>query len=439
MTMRVAASYSCVLPLAFVLFTIISSSTALVSTPYPKAISDLKDAVVKGLGFQADDFKISGFDLRDALVGHSVAYEFDIETDNKVIPFKLLEDVNRWEYVDLPIFRVEDPAIPGVENGLVEPKGVSDNGLPVLAPFQLAGPMELWIQDAKDMRISLPHDVDAGVLKKVILADGAVVTVKGARSVSLRHPVDLPLPLNRTNNGFASGLMALAEHLRLASRSQDTPILSLRIVGPTSLTVPSSMSSNNKLKLKRLAPGLVELSSMSKTKTMDALSAIGLQGEASTVLAGLQGEASTVLAPKHFATMWPLASINGSNANLVGFERLLSSVLGPKANKKGYFKLLKADVSAQTFVKIGFGIQKKLKEGDGVVLEGFPEWRTKPETVSMHFEVLAKVDGEKVIPERIVQVDPVAIEDTIAPNVLAGNMTMSTTPIVHPPPNPFTL
>jgi hypothetical protein len=31
-----------------------------------------------------------------------------------------------------------------------------DNGSPVLAPFQLAGPMEIWIQDAKDMRISLP-------------------------------------------------------------------------------------------------------------------------------------------------------------------------------------------------------------------------------------------------------------------------------------------
>lgn len=110
---------------------------------------------MKGLGFQADDFKISGFDLRDALVGHSVAYEFDVEVDNKVFPFKLLEDVNRWEFVDLPIFRVEDPIRPGDENGLVEQKK-DDNGSPVLAPFQLAGPMEIWIQDAKDMRISLP-------------------------------------------------------------------------------------------------------------------------------------------------------------------------------------------------------------------------------------------------------------------------------------------
>ncbi|PPS08054.1 hypothetical protein GOBAR_AA12599 [Gossypium barbadense] len=286
----IADPKSCDVLLVFVLFAIISSSSALVSTPYPKAISDLKEAVVKGLGFQADDFKISGFDLRDALVGHSVAYEFDIEIDNKVIPFKLLEDVNRWEYVDLPIFRVEEPARPGVENGLVEHKRISDNGLPVLAPFQLAGPMELWIQDAKDMRISLPARVQ---------------WLEGKKRWFHAEPA---------------------------------------------------------------CPRLLQI-----------------------------------------------------------------------ANKKGYFKLLKADVSAQTFVKIGFGIEKKLKEGDGFNLEGFPEWRTKPEIVSMHFEVLAKVDGETVIPERIMQVNPVAVEDAIAPRVLARNMTMSSTPVVYTPSNPFTL
>lgn len=111
---------------------------------------------MKGLGLQSDDLKISGFDSRDALVGRSVAYEFDVEIDDKVLPFKLLEDVNRWEYVDLPIFRVEEQARGvGDENGLVEKKGIGER-LSVLAPFQLAGPMELWIQDAKDIRLSLP-------------------------------------------------------------------------------------------------------------------------------------------------------------------------------------------------------------------------------------------------------------------------------------------
>ncbi|KAL0422482.1 UNVERIFIED_CONTAM: hypothetical protein Slati_3271100 [Sesamum latifolium] len=308
----------------------VSPSTALVasqdfSPSYPKAILDLKEAIVKGLGFQADDFKIFGFDLRDALVGKSVAYEFDVEIDNKVLPFKLLEDVNRWEYVDLPIFQMEYPVRPGEENGLLE-KRQFDDQMPVLAPFQLAGPMELWIQDAKDMRISLPHDVDAGVLKKVILAD-VLVTVKGARSVRLRRPVELPLPLNRTNNGLALGLLTLAEHLHNAARSQDGSLLSLRIVGPTSLTSPasSSSSSSHRLKLKRLAPGFVELSSASKKRAMeaDALSFVDLQGDA-----------TALLAPDWFSTLWPVVSINGSNANLLGFEALLFSVLGPKANKK---------------------------------------------------------------------------------------------------------
>ncbi|XP_028801460.1 uncharacterized protein LOC114756687 [Neltuma alba] len=389
---------------AFALLFFSSFSSALPSTsdvvnpPYPKAIADLKEAIVNGLGFPSEDFKISGFDPRDAQVGHSVAYEFDLEIDQKVIPFKFLEDVNRWDYVDLPIFRIEEPAKPGEEKALVE-KRRSDNKLPVLAPFRLAGPMELWLQDAKDMRISLPHDVDAGVLKKVILADGAVVTVKGARSVSLRKPLDLPLPLNKSQSGFAVGLMALAEQLRHTSRSrtQDDPLLSLRIVGATSLSSPSSSttSSHNRLKLKRLAPGLVELSSPLNTKAIEALSPIDIQNDA-----------PTLLTPTQFATMWPIASINGSNANLLGFEALLSSVLGPKANKKGSFKLLKADVSAQTFVKIGFQAEKKLKEGDGDLFKDFPEWRTKPETVKMHFEVLAKVDGDKVIPERVMPVNP---------------------------------
>ncbi|XP_010547643.1 PREDICTED: uncharacterized protein LOC104819322 [Tarenaya hassleriana] len=418
--------------LFLLLFTALPSSRALISSPeanppYPKAISDLKEAIVKGLGFHSDEVKISGFDVRDALVGHAVSYEFDLEIDDMVLPVKLLEDVNRWEYVDLPIFRAAEPSGLGKKNGLAEMRKSGDV-LPVLAPFQLAGPMELWIQDANDMRISLPYDVDAGVLKKVILADGAVVTVKGARSASLRHPIDLPLPLNQTSNEFASGLMSLAEQLRHSSRVKSSPLLSLRIVGPTSLASPSpsssSSSSDSKLKLKRIAPGLVELSSMSKD-----------QSKLSPV--EVNDGATALLTPKHFTTtMWPIASINGSNPNLRGFEKLLTSVLGPKAQKEGTFKLLKADVSAQTFLKIGFGVEKNLKEGD---LEGIPEWRTKPEKMRMHFEVLAKVEGEKVTPESVTQVEPVALEDTVARNVVMGNATMSKLPIIQPPPSPFTL
>ncbi|KAM1400504.1 hypothetical protein ACFX2F_027773 [Malus domestica] len=91
-------------PLFLILLTaqFLPSSLSLISAPElrppyatPRAIYDLMEAILKGLGFQAEDLKVSGFDVRDAQVGHSVVYEFDVEVDNKVLSFKLLEDVNR--------------------------------------------------------------------------------------------------------------------------------------------------------------------------------------------------------------------------------------------------------------------------------------------------------------------------------------------------------
>ncbi|PKA65985.1 hypothetical protein AXF42_Ash010394 [Apostasia shenzhenica] len=405
----------------FLIVLLIGAASAQISSetlgpPVPKAISDLRDAIVKGLGVNGvEGLKVSGFDVRDALVGQSVAYEFDIEVDKKVVPIKLLEDVDRWDFVDLPIFR------PAAGEGEEEEEKALTERLrreermvaPMLPPFQLAGPMELWIQDADDMRLALPHDVDAGTLRKVILSDGAAVTVKGARSVSLRHPLELPLPLNRSNlfnNGrpIASSLLNIADALRSAARSSSHPLLSLRIVGPSSLSSSTSSSPKNKLKLKRLSPGLVELSSPS-------------------------------IPTASGRTLWPLTSMNGSDSNLRGFEELLVSFLGKKGLEKGSFRLLKAEVSARTYIKMGFSMEKKLKEGD-VDWSKFSSWKTKPEKAMAHFEVLARVEeGGKVVAERIQEVLPFQAVDSVTESVHTGNVSMSQQPIIYPPHSYFAL
>ncbi|XP_010939308.1 protein TUNICAMYCIN INDUCED 1 [Elaeis guineensis] len=378
----------------------------------PKAIADLREAIVKGLGIQGEGLEVSGLDVRDALVGHSVAYEFDIEVDKEVVPVKLLEDVSRWDFVDLPIFMTE-------EKGLAERGRRPDSRvLPELSPFQLAGPMELWIQDGDDMRLSLPHDVEAGKLKKVLLSDGAVVTVKGARSVSLRQPLDLPLPLNRThpnNRPMASGLLTIAEALRNSARSNEKPLLSLHIVGPTSLTSSPSMSPNDKLKLRRLAPGLVELSSRSVPAVSEDVQA------------------------SQNPTLWPLTSLNGSDLNLRGFEELLASVLGKKGQEEGSFRLVRAEVAARTYVKMGFTVERSLLDLE-VDWSGFPEWKTRPEKAMAHFEVLARVeDNGIVIPEKIAAVQPFHMEDSVLASVQTGNVSMSQVSAAYPPPEYFTL
>ncbi|XP_065021554.1 protein TUNICAMYCIN INDUCED 1-like [Musa acuminata AAA Group] len=380
-----------------------------------RAISNLRDAVVKGLGIHAEGVEVSGFDVRDVRVGQSVAYEFDIEIDKKVIPIKLSEDVRRWDSVDRTIFG-EDGEGGGDATGLVRMGRRPDSMVPpVLSPFQLAGPLELWIQDGDDMRLFLPHDVEAGALKKVILSDGAVVTVKGARSVSLRRPLELPLPflLNRTHHSGhqdASGLLATAEAVRRAAGSKGQPLLSLRIVGPTSLTSSPSTSPHDKLKLRRLAPGLVELSSRS-------IPTIAVQKP----------------------TLWPLTSLNGSDSNLQGFEEMLASVLGPKGKEEGSFQLLRAKVSARNYIKTGFTLVENISD-DEVDRSGFPEWMTRPEKAMTQFEVLARMEENgEVVPERIAVVKPVQVADSELESVATGNSTMSGASIVHPPPSYFTL
>ncbi|KAK1431230.1 hypothetical protein QVD17_14538 [Tagetes erecta] len=373
-----------------------TASMASISTTHvhrhPKAISDLKEIIVRGLGFQSDDLKITGFELKDALVGRSIVYEIDLEIDNKILPLQLLDNVNQWQHEDLPIFQVDDHARNmSYENVLVTKKEKSAKESPVLAPFELAGPMELWIQDAKNMNHSLPHDADGSELRKVIIADEAVVTVTGAKSISLLRPIELSLPLTKAQNGFASRILSLADRLRHAARTKGQ-LPSLCIVSPTSLTSPTPSASNDKRKLNWLVNG-----------------------------------------PN---TFWPVKSLNGSNTNLIGLEKLLSSVLGPKASKDGSFKLLKVDVSAHTFVKMGFQVEKLT--GNGPEWLGYPKWRTKPAVMRRHFEVLAKVEGDKIVPERVVQVVPVRVKDTMASSVITGNISSSNAYSMQPP-RPFTL
>lgn len=405
------------LPLA--LFLAIGSSRGLVrpdpapKPPVPKAISELRDAIVKGLGFQSEELKVSGFDVRDALVGQAVSYEFDMEVGRKAVPVRLLEDVSRWDFVDLPIFRSQADAD---DTTLAEiGRGARGSFEPTLPPFQLAGPMELWIQDGDDVRLALPHDVEAGTLKKVVLADGAVVTVKGARSVSLRLPLELPLPLNRTTyKGRLSSLLSIARALRGAARSNQKPLLSLRIEGPTSLSSIPSMSPNDKLKLKRLAPGQVELSSRATPAVTDD-----------------EDES-------HNTGLWPLLSLNASDGSLQGLEELLASVLGKKAGEQGTFKLVNARAAAQTYVKMGFTVEKSIVDGE-VNWSNLPGWKTKPKKLRAHYEVLARVERGQAIPERIAQVQPFQVEEAMSESMLTGNVSRSKMEVINPPPVYFTL
>lgn len=64
----------------------------------------------------------------------------------------------------------------------------------VLPDFTLTGPLELVLTEAQPISLYVPHQADAGLVRRILLRPGAALTIHKARSVALRRPLDLPLP-----------------------------------------------------------------------------------------------------------------------------------------------------------------------------------------------------------------------------------------------------
>lgn len=390
-----------------------------------RAVSDAADSLISKLGWSKDDVKISHIDTTDAKFGQTVVYEFDIQVGENVIPVRLSEDVSSWKYLEeLPSgfdVTLADGAVPATFGD------TQSNALrAVLAPFQLSGPVELWIQDGEQLRLAVPHDVDAGVVRKVLLADGAIVTVEGAREISLERPLQLPLPLQGISreSGVAGSILALADRLRFASRTEVRPLLSLRIVGPTSLVASTSEESAtvSKLKVKRLAPGAVELVSRQHNQEQALVGSL---------------ESSDSLSNKE-RWLWPLPSLNGSDARLLNLEEIVLSAVGPSVYKKGSFKLLKAKACAATFVQIEFQLEKKLAD-ESFPPELWPEWRTKPLVQRLQMQVLAKVEGRQLLPVTVQHLKPYANVESATWRAAMGNVTHRNLPKMFLLPSAMTL
>lgn len=63
----------------------------------------------------------------------------------------------------------------------------------MLPNFTLTGPLELVLTEAQPISLYVPHQADAGLVRRILLQPGAALSVHNARTVALRRPVDLPL------------------------------------------------------------------------------------------------------------------------------------------------------------------------------------------------------------------------------------------------------
>lgn len=127
-------------------------------------MQDTLDLLKQRMGWKADEVKLGSIDTRDAKIGQTLIYEFDIQVGGVVIPLRLSEEVTSWQYLQelpAPSSDAEDNE-DGKGGGKQEvKKGAVNVWHPeafaaTLAPFEVAGPVDLWIQDAEELRLAMP-------------------------------------------------------------------------------------------------------------------------------------------------------------------------------------------------------------------------------------------------------------------------------------------
>ncbi|KAK9818111.1 hypothetical protein WJX72_007281 [[Myrmecia] bisecta] len=268
-----------------------------------------------------------------------------------------------------PVWHNLAEALPASEGGLVaesEWEAVEKAWLQplsegaILPDFALAGPLELVLQEPSLVNLFLPHQADAGVLKRIVVQAGAAVTIRGARSVMLRKPLDLPpLPpaylanvLGKQVDGIPpaasaplAGILHVAAGLRsMAEQSDSTaPLVSVELelasTGGSLTVAPASPATNaGRLKVRKIGPMQVELSA--RAEQDDAPSG------------------STALG---YTWVWPFPSL--SLSLLEPYENLLREFVARQGLAKGSrgqdLRLLQSRIDALSLLQMQVEVQRE--------------------------------------------------------------------------------
>jgi len=332
------------------------------STLFPLSISQ---SVIKTLNSKFKEkfsFTLQEADLDSLQVWQGQA--LDLSLDVNTVPHRVYSGGPQKEDQWLSLRRILPDSQGGIrlhadwdaiESNLVRP--LRDGA--VLPDFMLEGPLDLFITPPADLQLWLPHSVEAGVQKRVMLRSGAAVTVRGARSVQLRRAIDLPeislsefvdFALEDKEKHQAAGLMHLATGLREKATEQwnktgegkgMTPALigldlDFSVGGVESggqkskgegtlFAAPDEHGALQKLRVKRMGEGVLEISVRTNRKSSKGGDTSGESGSSSGVRLSVDSSKALVLGRVGSPYVWPFRSASPETVST--YEHLLRELL----------------------------------------------------------------------------------------------------------------
>nr|XP_034895298.1 uncharacterized protein LOC118034179 [Populus alba] len=350
----------------------------------------LKEISVKQ-DWDLDGIEISKLGVSKVRIFSSQRYEFKIRVGKSYMLLIFPDEVDSRKKLSKPKSSIHF-------GDLIKEFG----SMPVLDTLKLQGPFDLWVSGHDNFSLLLPMNASYGGLKRIIVGEGITVEVKGAKEVSLFQDFDLSLALNGSdinNNKGGHGFYPFGDSIC-------PPLLPIRIIGSASLVANKNWDPDAEIETRLLSKKTIELVS---DKCYDRNV--------------YKNRASTM----HFLS-----------SSIARLEQVLRSFLGDRIARNGLSSFLRATAKASTLIRFQLELEKSFGSNE-TVQEVLAEWRTRPTVERVWFEVIARVEGEKLKPVIVKKVRPFIAVDSASWSNLMSNISFTNFPSVLVPPEALTL
>ncbi|KAJ6722490.1 TUNICAMYCIN INDUCED PROTEIN [Salix koriyanagi] len=350
----------------------------------------LKEISVKQ-DWDLEGIEISKLEVNKVRIFSSQRYEFKIRVGKSHILLKFPDEVDSRKKLSKPKSSIDF-------GDLIKEFG----SVAVLDTLKLQGPFDLWVSGHDNLSLLLPMNASHAGLKRIVVGEGISVEVKGAKEVSLFQDFDLSLAVNGSENSNDKGGNGFYPFGYLIC----TPLLPIRIIGSASLVASKNWDPDAEIETRLLSKKTIELIS-DKCYNRNAY----------------KNRASTI----HFLS-----------PSIARLDKVLRSVLGDRITRNGLSSFLRATAKASTLIRFQLELEKSFGSNE-TVKEVLPEWRTRPTVERVWFEVMARVEGEKLKPVIIKKVRPFIAVDSASWSDLMSNISFTDFPSVLVPPEALTL
>lgn len=353
-------------------------------------LQDVLKAISARQRWDLGDIRVSKLDVRKAKFGRAQRIEFQIHIGKNDLIFGFPDEVGLWK----------DLSEGGDDFGYLINEVSSS--MAVLDTFKVEGPMELWVSGDDELSIMLPLNTSHTGLKRILVGEGITVEVNGAREVSLFHTSDLGLSVN----GSVVVKKDRSEFWPLW-HSLCKPLPPIHILGSSSLVAFRTRNRDAYIEITSLSKDMIELLP------------------------------DKCYSGKHINKK-RACPIDSLNLRLALLEKLLKSFLGDRIRQNGLLGSLKAENKASTVVRFQLELERDIRSNES--FKGIlAEWRTKPSVERVSFEVVARVEAERLKPLTVKKVRPFIEADLTSWSNLMSNISFTKFPSILVPPEAFML